>query len=218
MVQSLPPPRPVLWPLRPVDSADTKFEVLTDGRRRITIRHAELEGVTPAMLAWWFHNVEGTMDYAGARIERYLVWHPLDHIFYRVSGRVDGKVASGSRIHLREAFQRDAGKVLDLVVEIERIDEAAATIRRRVAGATVLRLVNRFEASARGAIYTTEMTIGVASWWGRLGVNAVLRKRILGGDMAPAWVRHHVEEIGNLPNFLPGLYAVEVGAAVEHAV
>src|SRR2546423_9367971 len=81
---ALPPSRPLPWPLRAPATAETTFEHLADGRRRIVIRHAELKGVSPEMLAWWYHNVIGDMEYAGTRWSRYLVWHPLDHISYEV--------------------------------------------------------------------------------------------------------------------------------------
>src|SRR5262245_64954581 len=46
---------------------------LADGRREIEIRHAELRGVTPEMLDWWYGHVEGEMTYAGGTWPRYLV-------------------------------------------------------------------------------------------------------------------------------------------------
>lgn len=55
------PPRP----LRARETAQVSDEQLTDGRRRLTIRHALLNGVTPEMLDWWCHHVGGEMDYAG---------------------------------------------------------------------------------------------------------------------------------------------------------
>ena len=158
------------------------------------------------MLGWWYHNVEGDMDYAGQRWPRYFVWHPLDHISYTVTGRIDGKIEPGTRLHIREAFQRNPENLLDLRAEVESIDSSAAIIRKRIAGLTVLRLVNRFTATASGTRYVTEMTIGVEGPLGRL-LNPLLRRRILGGARGQAWIRHHVEEIGLLEHFLPGLYA-----------
>jgi hypothetical protein len=146
----LPQPRPVLWPLRSRGTARIEDDRLPDGRRRITIHHADLSGVSPAMLDWRYHNIEGTMEYAGSRWPRYCVWHPLDHIFYSVTKRIDGKVGPGARLHIREAFQRKPENLLDLRVEVESIDSAAAIIRKKIAGVTVLRLVNRFEAAVNG--------------------------------------------------------------------
>lgn len=196
---ALPDPGPVLWPLRSVESVRIDMSVLSDGRRRIVFEHATLRGVTPAMLAWWFAHVEGDMDYAGRRWPRYLVWHPLDHISYEVVG-------PGARLHIREAFQRDPRNLLDVIVTVERIDTDAAVIGNGVLGYSALRLVNRFESNETGTRYVTEMMIGSASWLGRHGLNRLPRSHILRREQARAWARHHIEEVGNLENFLPALH------------
>jgi hypothetical protein len=201
----LPPPRPVLWPLRSVATAKVNIAELADGRRRIVIEHAELTGVTPVMLAWWYANVVGEMEYAGQILPRYMVWHPLDHISYEiVGGRPPAR--PGTRLHIVEAFQRNPANRLDLHVTLERLDEQEARIGRRLFGMEVMQLSNRFQATTSGTQYTTIMTIGSASWAGRLGLNRLLRSRILPGEQVNLWIRHHVEEIGNLVNFLPSLF------------
>lgn len=201
----LPPPRPVLWPLRTTDTATVDDEVLSDGRRRLTVRHADLEGLTPTQLAWWYGHVDGDMEYAGEILPRYLVWHPLDHISYEVLANraPGGAVTAGSRLRVQEAFRRDPRDLLDLRVEVERLDAEAAVIRRRVVGRTVLRLVNRFTPAETGTSYVSVMTIGLAGRAGAAGLNRLLRRRILAGDQAHRWARHHIEEVGNLVHVIP---------------
>ena len=46
--------RPVLYPLRPVDTATVRFTAAPRHRRRVTIDHRPLAGVTPEMLLDWF--------------------------------------------------------------------------------------------------------------------------------------------------------------------
>jgi len=41
------------------------------------------------------------------------------------------------------------------------------------------------------------------------------RRRFLAGAKAGAWARHHVEEVGNLVHFLPGLWAGQTGVAPD---
>src|SRR5687768_14360913 len=168
----LPEARPMLWPLRPPSSAEVTDEVLGTGQRRITIRHAHLHGVTPEMLSWWYGgNIVGTMHYAGQEWPRYLVWHPLDHISYEiVDARSDGAVGPGSRIRVREAFQRDPGNLLEVTVEVERLDERMAIIARRVPGGHVLRLTNEFTPVPQGTAYVSRMEIGSPSLLGRSGL------------------------------------------------
>ena len=106
-----------------------------DSRRQIIIDHAELNGVTPAILAWWYGHVVGDMEYAGRTYPRYLVWHPLDHISYEIEGNHEThEIKPGTRLHLREAFQRNTNNLLDLHVTVERIDSEAATIVKSVLG------------------------------------------------------------------------------------
>ena len=59
------PPRPFDWTMKPLGSAETALKTLPDGRLELTIRHDVLRGVTPAMLGWWFRNIEGTMEHKG---------------------------------------------------------------------------------------------------------------------------------------------------------
>jgi phenylpropionate dioxygenase-like ring-hydroxylating dioxygenase large terminal subunit len=61
----LPAPRPLIGPLRSLESAQTSLRRLPDRRLLATIRHAPLRGVTPEMLAWWFRNIEGTVSVEG---------------------------------------------------------------------------------------------------------------------------------------------------------
>jgi len=48
-----------------------------------------------------------------------------------------------ARVHIREAFQRDPQKLLDVTVTVERVDTNAAIIGDRILGLSALRLVNK---------------------------------------------------------------------------
>jgi hypothetical protein len=61
----LPAVRPLVAPLRAADTAQTSLRRLPDRRLLMTIRHAPLRGVTPAMLVSWFRELEGTIDVDG---------------------------------------------------------------------------------------------------------------------------------------------------------
>ena len=98
-------PRPFNWTMKPLDSAETGVKTLDDGRLEFTIRHDILQGVTPAMLGWWFRHIEGAMEHLGQTYPRYLIWHPIDHIHLKVVRRApDGTAGPGARFHLVEAF------------------------------------------------------------------------------------------------------------------
>ena len=97
--------RPFDWAMKSLESAETGMNTLADGRLELTIRHDIIKDVTPAMLGWWFRNIDATMEYRGKIYPRYLVWHPIDHIHFKVARRApDGTAGPGARFHLVEAL------------------------------------------------------------------------------------------------------------------
>lgn len=199
----LPAPRPVLWPLRPPESAAVSNSS-DDGRTVVTISHAPLEQVTPEMLAWWYTHIPGDMRYAGSTWPRYLVWHPLDHISYEAT--TPGPIGPGTRLHITEALGRDPSMLLDLEAMVETVDSQSAVLCKRLLGSSLVRLENEFTRTRSGARCTTRLTIGDTTPLGRLFLNRTAHKRAFPGPKLAAWIRHHIEEVGNLENFLPDLY------------
>jgi hypothetical protein len=199
----LPAPRPVLWPLRPLESAAVSNSS-DDSRTLVTINHAPLEQVTPEMLAWWYTHVPGDMRYAGSTWPRYLVWHPLDHISYEAT--TPGPIGPGTRLHIKEALGRDPSMLLDLEVMVETVDSQSAVITKRLLGSSLVRLENEFTRTRSGCRYTTHLTIGDTTPLAHLFLNRTAHNRAFPQPKLTAWIRHHVEEIGNLENFLPDLY------------
>jgi len=177
-----------------------------DNRTFVTIVHAPLEQVTPEMLAWWYGHIPGTMRYAGQTWPRYLVWHPLDHISYQLTG--PGEVVEpGSRLQITEAPGRDPGKLIDLQAMVETIDSQAVIITKRVLGSTIVRLEHEFTPTSNGSCrHTTHLTLGDTTPLGTLFLNRMAHAREFPAPKLTAWIRHHVEEIGNLENFLPDLF------------
>jgi DAPG hydrolase PhiG domain len=202
----LPPPRPVLWPLRPQESARLSVTP-SDGRTVVTIEHAPLQGVTAEMLAWWFGHVPGTMTYAGGTYSRYQVWHPLDHIAYAVV-RLDshGRIGAGAELHITEALGRNLDNLIDIRVTVEELGDGRAVVAKRMTGAALVRLENEFQTEPAGAAYLSLMTIGDTTPLGRLILNRIAHHRAFPPRKIQAWIRHHIEEIGNLEHFLPDLF------------
>ena len=176
-----------------------------DSRTVVTIAHAPLEQVTPEMLAWWYCHIPGTMQYAGETRPRYLVWHPLDHISYQLTSPGD-VVGAGSRLHITEALGRDPGNLVDIHVTVETIDSREAILTKRVLGTSIVRLENEFRPTSAGCRYTTHLTLGDTTPLARLALNWIAHSRAFPPPKLSAWIRHHVEEIGNLENFLPDLF------------
>ncbi len=219
---TLPGPLPAVWALKPLTSARTGVTRLRNGELELTIKHELIRGVTREMLAWWFCHIDGVMEHAGQIVPRYRVWHPFDHIAYRdLTVASDGTGSVGTRRHIVEAFGRNSRYLVNIVDRVAHLDETGILLVTEQAGITVGRLQtpllplalevstlqHDFLVAPGGTRYESRMVVGHDSIFGRLLLNrAVLPAFVLPEDMARAWLRHNVEEVGNFERFLPALY------------
>lgn len=196
--------RPVLYPLRTVDSATVRYTSAPHRRRRVTIDHRPLPGVTPDMLLGWFGNLGGTMRYGDAVIDRYLAWHPVDHIRWELArAAAGGGAAEGARFRIVEAFGGRPEYRVDVVDRVEKLDETGIRLVQRVAGVIVFSLEHTWSLGSDGTHYVTVLDLGARSRV-MTPVNAYLCRRFP-DHMVRAWVRHNIEEVGQLEYLLPGL-------------
>ena len=196
--------RPVLYPLRTVDSATVRYTSAPHRRRRVTIDHRPLPGVTPDMLLGWFGNLGGTMRYGDAVIDRYLAWHPVDHIRWELArAAAGGGAAEGARFRIVEAFGGRPEYRVDVVDRVEKLDETGIRLVQRVAGVIVFSLEHTWSLGSDGTHYVTVLDLGARSRV-MTPVNAYLSRRFP-DQMVRAWVRHNIEEVGQLEYLLPGL-------------
>jgi hypothetical protein len=205
-------PLPVLYPLRPVDSARVTVTHHPAGRRRVTIDHRPLDGVTPAMLLDWFTGIGGTLEYGGAVVPRYLAWHPLDHLHWELARPAPGGgAAEGARFRIVEQFGGRPEHRVDVVDRVEKLDGTGIRLVQRVAGALVFQLEHTWSAGRGRTHYVSVLDIGARS---RLltPLTRVLTRRFP-DDMVTAWVRHNIEEVGQLEHLLPRLPAPSPVAA-----
>ncbi|OBB41828.1 hypothetical protein [Mycobacterium sp. 852002-51961_SCH5331710] len=204
--------RPVLFPLRSVDTATVRYLDHRHGRRRITIDHRPLAGVTPAMLLDWFTHLGDTMVYGGEVIDRYLAWHPIDHIHWALARpAADGGAADGARFRMVEAFGGRPEFKIDEIARVEKLDETGIRLVRRVAGIPIFQLEHTWSAGADGAHYVSVMDLGTRSPLLTF-VNRIVRRRFP-DDKMRAWVKHNIEEVGQLEYLLPLLVSGEAEPA-----
>jgi len=200
--------RPVLYPLRSVETATVRYTAAPHHRRRVTIDHRPLANVTPDMLLDWFTHLGGTMSYGSAVIDRYLAWHPIDHIRWELARPAPGGgAAEGARFRIVEAFGGRPEFKVDVVDRVEKLDETGIRLVQRVAGIPILQLEHTWSMGAEGTHYVSVMDIGARS---RLltPVNRALYKRFP-DEMLRAWVKHNIEEVGQLEYLLPQLESGE---------
>jgi len=196
--------RPVLYPLRPVETATVRFTDAPHHRRRVTIDHQPLAGVTQEMLLDWFTHIGETMTYGGAVIDRYLAWHPIDHIRWELARPTPGGgAAEGARFRIVEAFGGRPEFTVDVVNRVEKLDDTGIRLVQRVAGIVVFQLEHTWSAGVDGVHYVSVMDIGARSIL-LTPVNRVLCRRF-SDDMLQAWVKHNIEEVGQLEYLLPQL-------------
>lgn len=203
---------PVLFPLRSVDSAVVRYATAPHRRRRVTIDHRPLAGVTPAMLLDWFSHLGETMVYGGQVIDRYLAWHPIDHIRWELAKPAPGGgAAEGAKFRIVEKFAGRDDFAVDVVDRVEKLDETGIRLVQRIGGVVVFQLEHTWSAGPHGAHYVTVLDLGARSAL-IAPVNYVLTRRFP-DNMVRAWVRHNIEEVGQLEYLLPDLHA-----AAEFAV
>jgi hypothetical protein len=196
--------RPVLYPLRPVDTATVRYIEAPHHRRRVTIDHRPLSGVTPAMLLDWFTHLGGTIRYGGEIIDRYLAWHPIDHIKWELARPgPTGGAAEGARFHLVEAFGARPEYLVDEVARVERLDETGIRLVLRIGGVAVFQLEHTWSAGADGAHYVSVMDLGARSAL-MSPINRIVCQRFPDHKLR-AWVKHNIEEVGQLEYLLPQL-------------
>jgi hypothetical protein len=173
-------------------------------RRRVTIDHRPLAGVTPGMLLDWFTHLDGTISYGGEVIDRYLAWHPIDHIRWELARPTPGGgVAEGARFRIVEAFGGRPEYTVDVVDRVEKLDETGIRLVTRIVGIMVFQLEHTWSAGPDGAHYVTVMDIGARSPL-LSPINRVAYRRFPDA-MVRAWVKHNIEEVGQLEYLLSQL-------------
>jgi hypothetical protein len=199
---------PVLFPLRSVDTATVRYTLAPHRRRRVTIDHQPLAGVTPEMLLDWFTHLDGTILYGDVVIDRYLAWHPLDHIRWELARPAPGGGAGeGARFHIVEQFGGRPEYRIDVVERVEKLDETGIRLVQRIAGIQIFQLEHTWSAGSDGAHYVSVMDIGARAAALR-AINRIATVRFP-DPMVRAWVRHNIEEVGQLEHLLPGLAGTE---------
>lgn len=206
------------WPLKPLGSAHAGASRLADGRISWWIRHAPLRGVSPPMLAWWFAHLEGDVTIGRRRINRYRLWHPHDHVHASYAWRrADGTVGPGAAIRLREFLGANPAYEVNVTSVIERLDAGGFVHCPLLHGVQGLaRMEYRFTAVPGGTLYENRLIVGGSQGW-RRALNPLLQRWLFDRAHGLAWLRHNIEEVGQLERFLPALYAAEHGEPLAAA-
>lgn len=146
------------------------------------------------------------MLYGGQVVPRYLAWHPLDHIRWELAKPdPNGGPRDGAQFRIVEAFGARPEFRIDVVNDVEKLDETGLRMVKRVAGIEILRLEHTWSEGSDGAHYVTVMDLGTRSK--RLAVANRLVMQKFPERKVHAWVKHNIEEVGQLEYLLPGLHS-----------
>ena len=196
--------------MKDVSTAETEFSTLPGGQRQLTIRHEVIEGVTPEMILWWFHNFPTrTVTIEGEDVPWYRLWHPRDHIEVVVRERGDPDIpglSEGAKVMIHE---RIGGNDLKFDGHVAALDASGITLQAVIGGMTLGNLRHTFTAVEGGTRYESKLILGTDVPVVRVLVNPVVRNFQMSDEQARAWFTHNVEEVGNFQFFLPDLYAEE---------
>jgi hypothetical protein len=204
---TLPPERDFGWNMKTLDSAKTIFFKGKYNVFHLTIEHDILRGVTPKMLCWWFHNIDGEMTYQGKTYPKYLVWHPKDHIHWSLTkSSANNKIEPGSYFRIVEAFDRNMKFLIDSIELVEKLDETGIRLTRKIGKIEVFSLQHDFIKDGNNTIYKSKMIIGTSNAFWKNIFNSYVRPLIFTNEMGTAWLKHNIEEVGNFEFFFPELY------------
>jgi hypothetical protein len=137
-------------------------------------------------------------------IDRYLAWHPVDHIKWELARpAAGGGAAEGARFHMVEAFGGRPEYKIDEIARVEKLDETGIRLVKRLAGVPVFALEHTWSAGSDGAHYVTVMDLGVRAPL-LAAVNRIVCRRFP-QEKVHAWIKHNIEEVGQLEYLLPQL-------------
>ncbi len=201
---ALLPPRELPWPLKSLDNARTSLTYDEHGRMVMRIAHDLIRNVTPRDVAWWFGNIAGTIDIDGCRQDRYLVWHPFDHIQWSlVRPGLGGGATVGAQFHIVEAFGRNPDHYVDVVEQVVRLDETGFTGVSSTLGLRISCLQHEFSEVAGRTNYDSTLTIGFDIAGISKALNPIVQWLKFPEAMGRAWLKHNVEEVGLLEHIIP---------------
>jgi hypothetical protein len=200
--------RPGFWEYPSIDEANFSYSILDDGRLRIHLEHPLVESVTPEMIAWWYKNLalgQATID--GISYPYYQIFHLTEHGQIHIrEPATDGSAGMGigALVYRQEIFGAFKSKGQARVLSLS----SGGFVVTPVMGPLELgRVVHKFKQVEGGTLYTVDTILGsqtpVLGWF----LNTYIRNKRFSEPVLKQWIRHQVEEVGSLPNYLPDLYA-----------
>lgn len=200
--------RPSFWKYPPVDQASYHYSVLSDGRLKIHIEHPLLADVTPEMISWWYRNLAlGEAMIAGISYPYYQIFHLTEHGQIHIrEAATDGSAGMGvgALVYRQETFGPFKSKGQARVMSFNRDGFVVIPVMGPL---KLGRVEHNFKQVAGGTLYTVDTVLGsqapVLGWF----LNIYIRNKRFSEPVLEQWIRHQLEEVGSLPDYLPELYS-----------
>jgi len=211
--------------LKAETASDFKTEVvrLPNGVYEVSA-HTPMPGVTPEMVRWWFADYMQTT-------EHYKRWYPDAHIWMDWENKVPGEYIGASHL-VHEYIGKDLQKLRIQFVPPEQIlgdvqfrdDDVAVCalpglLEKPLWGGKMCHIIRSTDDGAEmlsrfwlGIVAKRDGNEKVGSIEGVLGNTYLARKIGVSKSGAVDLMNHATQEMGILAEFLPELYASEMGA------
>ncbi len=206
MKWKLPAPRELGWKMKSLQTAKTSLDILKYGSYEARIDHDIIRGCSPVMIEWWFKNIGGETKFRGKTYNKYLLWHPVDHIHWALVEEGKSGVSVGAKFRIVEAFGGREDWMIDTVENVTKLDETGIRLRRKFLGLEIYSLEHKFSPHPLGTTYVSRLQVGSETLIGRIILNPIIQTFIMTQTMTRAWLQHNIEEVGNFEFFLREIY------------
>lgn len=180
-----------------------------------------MPGVRAEMVEWWFADYMQTT-------EHYIRWHPTAHVWMDWENKVPGEIIGASHLvheYIGEDLQKLRIQFVDpsnYLGELEDRDDRfivcarVGELEEPINFTTMCHIIRDTEFGAEmrsvfwlGHISARDGNENVFSVQGLIGNSWLARQLLVDDQLAVDLMTHAIQEMGNLGDFLPDLYAAE---------
>lgn len=197
----------------------TDFVVKPNGIMIAEVQHDDLEGVTPAMIKWFFEHLGccttwNGVDFSGPEVSIYYLWHHRDHV--AVTPLTDGPDGTKNLGFLQGAQSRiheltnEVNDVVYYEMETVCLNEHEFTFNVMKDGKATGHVKHVYEQNedGTGCTFYAETQVGMeGSGPEAAGFNKVIVPKLYSKEQGMQWIHHNIQETGRVQDIAPILYA-----------
>jgi hypothetical protein len=198
------------WAMRSLESAAIRMIVSDNSRVRVCIGHELLKKISPKMMCWWFNHLEGVCEIDGVTRSRFQLWHPFDHLYCKIlQPKSRHGWLSKKKTRLLEKTRQPGGRMVKQVYTIEKRTQHEVILTSGNNRGIRTTIHHLFQAINGGCKCDTIIDVYLPRGPLKLALELFAKKPLQDILSERLLIRHYVEEMGNLEQFLPELYWAE---------